>query len=132
MKRSLGRAALVIGALIAAGAAVVPAARAAMPGDLLVGDLLPTGQRLTPRAAPGALFGPLNPNLPGLPDYVAGQAVAMARSADGHWLAILTSGYNRLYTGKSEYDPALSNEYVFVYDIADPHHLDPPCRRRRR
>src|SRR5262249_50148717 len=59
------------------------------------GELLPTGVRVTPEAAEGALLQPLNPDLPALPDFVAGQAVTTAVSPDGQMLLVLTSGYNR-------------------------------------
>lgn len=44
------------------------------------GELLPTGARITPAAAPGAVFQPLNPDLPGRPEFIVGQAVATAIS----------------------------------------------------
>ena len=56
-----------------------------------------TGQSISPSAAPGAVFQPLNPDLPGLPDYTAGQAGAVALSPDGKTLAIVTSGFNLLF-----------------------------------
>ena len=57
-------------------------------------DIAPTGQILTPTAAPGALFQPLNPDLPSNPAFTAGQASAVALSPDGRTLLILTSGFN--------------------------------------
>src|SRR5215831_11205335 len=85
--------------------------------DYLVGDLLPTGARITPLAAAGATFKPLNPNLAALPDFVAGQAVEIAVSPDGQTMLVLTSGFNRNFGSDGRYVPALSNEYVFVFDI---------------
>ena len=52
--------------------------------------------KITPTAAPGAVFQTLNPDLPGLPDFTAGQAVSTALSPDGKTLLVLTSGYNRM------------------------------------
>ena len=78
---------------------------------------LPTGMRITPTAAPGARFSALNPNLPGAPDFTAGQAVSTAVSPDGNTLLILTSGYNIRYDASGNLAPPESNEYVFVYDI---------------
>ena len=46
-------------------------------------------------AAKGSIFQPLNPDLPALPGFTAGQASAMAISPDGRTLLILTSGFNR-------------------------------------
>lgn len=80
--------------------------------------VLPTGQKLTPEAAHGALFQPLNPDLPNLPAFTAGQASAMALSPDKRTLLILTSGYNRNLGPDAKQVAALSNEYVFVYDVS--------------
>jgi len=44
-------------------------------------EFTPTGQFITPTAAPGAVFQPLNPHLAGDPNYTAGQATAVARRA---------------------------------------------------
>ncbi|MHB1187043.1 bifunctional YncE family protein/alkaline phosphatase family protein [Thiobacillus sp.] len=86
--------------------------------DLSVGEMLPTGVRITPEAASGALFQTLNPDLPTNPDFVAGQAVATSTSPDGNTLLILTSGYNRNNGPTGSRVTAESNEYVFVYDIS--------------
>lgn len=82
------------------------------------GELLPTGVRITPEAAPGAVFLKLDPELPGLPDYRAGQASAMALSPDGRTLLILTSGFNRWSGPDGKPRPDASMEYVFVYDVS--------------
>src|SRR5579864_9757008 len=55
---------------------------------------LPTGQVITPLAAPGAKFDPLALELPVVGHAVAGQAVTTALSPDGRTLFVLTSGYN--------------------------------------
>ncbi|MGZ3443196.1 MAG: hypothetical protein ACXVDD_26930, partial [Polyangia bacterium] len=78
---------------------------------------LPTGVFITPTAASGADFQPLNPDLPMRPDFVAGQAVTTAVSPDGNTLLVLTSGYNRNAGPDGKTIAAESNEYVFVYDI---------------
>ena len=82
------------------------------------GQFLPTGQRITPRAAPGAIFQPLNPGLAALPGFTAGQASAVALSPDKKTLLILTSGFNLNFGPDAKKVAALSNEYVFVYDVA--------------
>src|SRR5271168_1526261 len=74
--------------------------------------LLATGQSITPTAAPGAVFGPMNPGLASSPNYVVGQAVSMAVSPDKRTLLVLTSGYNL------DSDPATHSEFVFVYNIS--------------
>jgi DNA-binding beta-propeller fold protein YncE len=79
-----------------------------------------TGQSITPDAAPGALFQPLNPDLPEAPGYTAGQASALALSPDGRTLLIVTSGYNLVYGDAGKPLPDLSREYVFVYDVSGP------------
>ena len=85
------------------------------------GEVVATGQQITPTAAGGSLFQPLNPDLPALPDFTAGQASAMALSPDGHTLLILTSGFNRNF-GADGGKPieGLSEEYVFIYDVSGP------------
>jgi hypothetical protein len=68
--------------LVAALVATAAAARAEAP------EFTPTGQFVTPRAAPGATFEPLNPQLPGDPHYTAGNASAVALSPDGRTLLV--------------------------------------------
>jgi YVTN family beta-propeller protein len=90
------------------------------------GELLPTGVRITPTAAEGAIFQPLNPDLPDNPDFTAGQAVATSISPDGTTLLILTSGFNRNFAPDGSFLPEESNEYVFVYDIS----WHPPVKKQ--
>jgi len=53
-------------------------------------------------------------------EWLAGQAVSNAVSPDGNTLLVLTSGFNRVYQGPFPlFDPLLSNEYVFIYDITN-------------
>jgi DNA-binding beta-propeller fold protein YncE len=82
------------------------------------GPMLPTGQRLTPRAAHGSNFQTLNPDLPSLPAFTAGQASAVALSPDKKTLLILTSGYNRNSGADGKRVADESNEYVFVYGLS--------------
>src|ERR1700676_3429547 len=44
---------------------------------------LPTGQAISPTAAPGSVFQLLNPNVASAPDYTVGQAETTAGSPDG-------------------------------------------------
>jgi DNA-binding beta-propeller fold protein YncE len=81
-------------------------------------EFLPTGKQITPTAATGSTFQPLNPDLPGHPDFTAGQAITTATSPDGKTLLVLTSGYNSQNDAAGNTDPAQSKEYVFVYDIS--------------
>ena len=105
-----------LSAIAALGSALASLGLAADPDR---GAELPTGQFITPLAAPGATFQPLNPHLADFPDYTVGQAMSEALSPDGATLLILTSGYNRLNDPKTGKEvPADSNEYVFVYDVS--------------
>lgn len=108
-------------AALLAFASVARAEVTAAQLNVVDGEVLPTGQRITPTAAPGAEFSRLNPNLADLPNFEAGQAVELAISPDGTTLLVLTSGYNRNF-GKDGLPIAnQSNEYVFIFDISDGH-----------
>ncbi len=87
-------------------------------GAACAADIVPTGQSLSPSAASGAIFQPLDPGLADAPGYTAGQASALAVSPDGRTLLILTSGFNRLFAADGRYRAVDSNEYIFVYGIA--------------
>ncbi len=80
--------------------------------------VLPTGMTITPMAAQGSLYVPLNPGLEDFPDYVAGQPVTTAMSPDGATLLVLTSGYNEMSDASGRRIKRDSNEYVFVFDIS--------------
>src|SRR5271157_2359948 len=73
---------------------------------------LPNGFALTPTAAPHSVLQVLNPGLPTLPNYLAGQAVSTALSPDGTQLLVLTSGYNAVTDTQGK---AQTNDYVFVF-----------------
>ncbi len=79
---------------------------------------VPSGVDITPEVARGAIFRSLNPDLPELPSFTAGQASALALSPDGRTLAILTSGFNRNFNDKGAAILAASSEYIFLYDIS--------------
>jgi DNA-binding beta-propeller fold protein YncE len=78
----------------------------------------PTGFSITPTAAPGSTFTSMNPGLPGLPNYLAGQPMTMALGPDGKTLLVLTSGYNLLNGTDGKNLTSAGNEYVFIYDIS--------------
>jgi DNA-binding beta-propeller fold protein YncE len=78
---------------------------------------LPTGQRITPLAAPGARFDPLVTRGGPKADYIADGAAAMAVSPDGKRLAVLTSGYNRWNGPDGKLNLAVSQQYVLLYDL---------------
>jgi DNA-binding beta-propeller fold protein YncE len=85
-----------------------------------VAQELPTGMRITPTAAKGSTFQPLNPDLPDLPQFTVDHPISTAVSPDGGTLLILTSGYNRNNNAKGKAIPAQTSEYVFVFDIRQP------------
>jgi YVTN family beta-propeller protein len=78
---------------------------------------LPTGMSITPTAARGSTFQPLNPDLPDLPQFTVDHPLSTAVSPDGDTLLILTSGYNRNNDAKAKAIPAQTSEYVFVFDL---------------
>src|SRR5271156_5308027 len=59
--------------------AAIASVRSAVAGDdgAQITQFLPTGQRITPQAAAGAIFQDLDPKLPLYPDHRAGQAVTV-------------------------------------------------------
>ena len=78
---------------------------------------LPSGQFITPTAATGAVFMPLNPGLAAHPNFVANGGIKTAISPDGNTLLVLTSGYNLIYNSAgTAYDD--TNQFLFVYDIS--------------
>ncbi|HYL94002.1 MAG TPA: beta-propeller fold lactonase family protein [Alphaproteobacteria bacterium] len=89
-------------------------------------EILPTGMSITPLAAPGSTLQPLNPGLADLPEFTADHPVSTALSPDGNTLLILTTGYNTNQDARGKAIPALSNEYVFIYDVRQ----QPPVQRQ--
>jgi YVTN family beta-propeller protein len=82
------------------------------------GTVISTGQRITPTAANGSVFGPLNPHIPSEPKYHVGQAETSLVSPDGKTMLVLTSGFNLNATAAGTVDPLTSIEFVFVFDIS--------------
>ena len=99
---------------LAASAVLVLAAGASAATAVFI----PTGQQITPTAAPGSLFIDLNPGLAHQPAFIAGQAVTSLLSPDGKTLLILTSGYNRIADAAGQNIAEDSQEYVFVFDVS--------------
>jgi YVTN family beta-propeller protein len=92
---------------------------------LLAGQLLPTGDTITPTAAPGSTLTKFNPGLAGVPSFLADHATSTVTSPNGKTLLVLTSGYNETNYTPAEnqanegYEvPSESGEWVFVYDIS--------------
>ncbi|MBW8841103.1 MAG: hypothetical protein JF608_04695, partial [Sphingomonadales bacterium] len=78
---------------------------------------MPTGQSLTPLAAPGAVFRPLVSRVGPHPDYIADGAAAIAVSPDRREMLVLTSGFNRFNWPDGKIVAAQSGQYVFAYRI---------------
>jgi DNA-binding beta-propeller fold protein YncE len=79
---------------------------------------LPTGQSITPLAAPGAHYTPLVTRVGPHPDTVADGAAAVAASPDGRTLLVLTSGFNRFNNQDGSLDAPQSQQYIFVYGMS--------------
>ena len=94
--------------LVATGVAAEPAKQ-----------FLPTGQGLTPAAAPGADFSPLIVRTRSDPSYTVDGAAAIAVSPDKRDMLVLTSGYNRYNGTDGKPAPHLSTQYIFRYAISD-------------
>ncbi|MCL6753092.1 beta-propeller fold lactonase family protein [Nostoc sp. CCCryo 231-06] len=105
-------------------------------GDLPKGGaLLPTGQVITPAAAPGSTFARLATGLRADDNADAAEAVTTTLSPDGKTLLVLTSGYNQNFkdqntganltypvldplTGKPSGTTTPKAEWVFVFDVS--------------
>jgi WD40 repeat protein len=103
-------------------------------GNVPGGALLPTGQYITPAAAPGSTFAPLKTDLRKDDNADAAEAVSTALSPDGKTLLVLTSGYNQNFktesgssltypvldptTGKPSTVTTSKAEWVFVFDVS--------------
>ncbi|MDE0853901.1 MAG: bifunctional YncE family protein/alkaline phosphatase family protein [Nevskia sp.] len=77
---------------------------------------LPTGQTITPTAAPGSTTQTLVTQSLTEPGFAVSQAMSEALSPDQKTLLILTSGYNKLLI--DEVAPSNPPEWVFVYDVS--------------
>ena len=83
-------------------------------GNFPGGALLPTGQVITPNAAPGSTFAPLATGLRPDGSADAQGAVSTQLSPDGKMLLVLTSGYN---LGFKKQD---STNTLLTYPVLDP------------
>ncbi len=79
-------------------------------------EVLPTGQTISPLAAPGAHLDWLNPGLADFPTFVASGGITTVISPDQQILLALTSGHNML-GGKGEKRQD-AGQYIFVFNIA--------------
>ncbi|MBG1267939.1 bifunctional YncE family protein/alkaline phosphatase family protein [Nostoc sp. WHI] len=137
-KRYLLLSLLAVVVVIVSGIQVVSAVLPTSPvGNISEGGaLLPTGQIITPAAAPGSTFGRLATGLRPDGNADAAEAVTTALSPDGKTLLVLTSGYNLNFrdqntganltypvldpsTGKPSAETTRKAEWVFVYDVSN-------------
>ncbi|MEJ0045451.1 MAG: YncE family protein [Rhodospirillales bacterium] len=92
-----------------------------------------TANTSPPPSRPARCFKPSIRICPGYRNFRAGWALRTALSPDGHTLLVLTSGYNLLnYSAgpqRGQGNPAASNEYVFVYDVAGENAASPAPRQ---
>ena len=80
--------------------------------------MLPTGQMMSPLAAPGSTYTTLNPGLKDNPMLPAGFAQSEVLSPDGKTLLVLTSGYNYVVDATGKKLPADSTQFIFVFDVS--------------
>ena len=80
-------------------------------------QLLPTGQALTPTAAPGSRFTPLVTQIGPYPSFVADGAAAIAVSPDKHEMLVQTSGFNQYNEANGKVSAQQSTQFVFRYAI---------------
>ncbi|MBY0283939.1 MAG: bifunctional YncE family protein/alkaline phosphatase family protein [Sphingomonas sp.] len=86
-----------------------------------VDDILPTGQRITPLAAPGSSMIALDPALADMPTLRLGWATNAVLSPDRTRLAIITSGTNSLLNAKGgPVSPKAFGDYIVIYDVTGP------------
>ena len=81
-------------------------------------QFLPTGQAITPTAAPGARFSPLVTRVGPHPSFVADGASAIAISPNGREMLVLTSGFNLYHDAGGKPVPEQSTQYVLRYGIS--------------
>jgi len=79
---------------------------------------LPTGQLMSPTAAPGSVYTVLNPGLKSNPTLPAGYAQSEVLSPDGKTLLVLTSGYNYIVDANGKFLPSDSTQFIFVFDVS--------------
>lgn len=112
---------LVTAIVVSCSSSSLPAAAAQQPSIAsTAAESLPTGMSITPTAARGTIFQPLNPDLADRPEFIVDHPITTALSPDAGTLLILTSGFNRNLDAKGHSILTQSSEYVFVYDVHQP------------
>ena len=98
-----------VAALVMAAASLTAGQPQQSSHRFIVGPKVSTGARITPTAAPGAIFERLDPEVAADSTIRANQGVTTATSPDGRTLLVLTSGYNY-------WDLPPGSSPSFVYD----------------
>jgi len=80
-------------------------------------DMLPTGQRITPLAAPGSSRIALDPQLAPLPALRLGFGVNAVLSPDRRLLALVTSGTNTIYDVDGKPVAPSDGDFILIYDV---------------
>lgn len=101
-------------AVLGLSAAIIGAASAQANEDSL---WLPTGQVVTPQAAPGSSFQPLTVDLPIVGKQIAGSGVTTALAPNGKSLFVLTAGFNTWLGPDGKRIADASSEHLLVYDV---------------
>ncbi|HEY1869174.1 MAG TPA: bifunctional YncE family protein/alkaline phosphatase family protein [Candidatus Cybelea sp.] len=125
--------------LMASLCALIGATQGAAPNDVL-----PTGQTITPLAAPGAQLARLQTGLREDGDADAAGAMSLSLSPDGTTLLVLTSGYNSEYsqpdgkpirfpvpdplTGATSSVTSPITQWIFIYRVSADGALQPAQR----
>jgi YVTN family beta-propeller protein len=78
---------------------------------------LPTGQVVTPQAAPGSFFHPLTVDLPVVGKQTAGGGAATTLSPDGKSLFVLTAGFNTWLGPDGKRIADASSEHLLIYEV---------------
>ena len=118
MRRSLAKGILVQGMLGLSLAAIAAAASADTGKPAGTDALLPTGQRITPLAAPGSHMIALDPAREDLPGLTLGWASNAALSPDRTRLAVITAGINGLSNAKGlPANATAAGDFILIYDV---------------
>ncbi len=80
-------------------------------------DMLPTGQRITPLAAPGSTRLTLDPALAPLPGLRLGFGVNAVLSPDRRLLALVTSGTNTIFGSDVKPVAPSGGDFILLYDV---------------
>lgn len=81
-------------------------------------EYIPSGQKITPTAVPGAEFQLFNAGLKDFPSFSPNGAQTTVVSPDNRTLLVLLAGYNSQNGADGKPAPDAQSEYIFIYDIS--------------